>query len=134
MEPENQVEEQTMHSGRITLARRALLMTMASLAFGCAGGQSTTEQPEPQWAGQLDVVNRSSSDMDIYVVLGSNRARIGLAPNSQTTTFKLSPAQIAGAGTVRFLAIPIAGGGEAAHTEPVHISPKDTVVLEVSPP
>jgi hypothetical protein len=111
----------------------ALMLTMA-LSIGCAGGQTAKGSPEPQWVGQLDVVNRSSSDMDIYVVLRGSRVRIGLAPNSKTTTFKLSPAQVAGAGSVQFLAIPIAGGGEAAQTEPVHISPKDTVVLDVPPP
>lgn len=124
-----------MRSGKTGLARRALLLTMASMAIGCAGsGQTASGQPEPQWVGQLDVVNRSSSDMDIYIVQRGSRARIGLAPNNKTTTFKLSPAQVAGAGTVQFLAVPLAGGGEAAHTEPVHISPTDAVTLDIPPP
>lgn len=122
-----------MRSKRTAPVGWALMLTMTLIA-ACSAGPAAKGTAEPQWVGQLDVVNRSSSDMDIFVVLGSSRARIGLAPNNKTTTFKLSPAQIAGAGSVRFLAIPLAGGGEAAHTEPVHISPKDTVVLDVPPP
>jgi len=53
---------------------------------------------------------------------------------NKTTTFKLSPAQVAGADMVRFVAVPLAGGGELARTEPVHVSPKDVVVLDIPPP
>jgi hypothetical protein len=84
-------------------------------------------------AGQLEVVNRSSFDMDIYVVRSGQRVRLGLAPNNRTTRFTLSPAQVAGVGLARFEAVPIAGGRPIG-SEPVLLNPKDVITLEIPPP
>jgi len=112
----------------------ALLLALGSLGAGCAGNQSSGSEGAQQWVGQLQVENRSSSDMDIYVVRRGDRLRLGLAPSNKTTNFNLSPAQVAG-GSVRFVAVPLAGGpGEAARSDPVNPSPRDTIVLTIPPP
>lgn len=114
----------------------ALLLVVSTLTLGCGGNpQPGGTEAAPQWVGRLEVVNRSSSDMDIFVVQDRGpRLRIGLAPNNTTTSFKISPAQVAGAGMVRFIAVPLAGGGVAVSSEPVHLSPKDSIVLDIPPP
>lgn len=116
---------------KLRIAAGAALLCSAVLA-GCSGSQSG--QPEPQWAGLLIVKNRSNSDMDIYAARPSDRVRIGLAPNNQTTSFKISPAQVAGVGTVRFLAIPLAASpSRAISSEPITIAPTDTITLDIPP-
>ncbi|HEY7029221.1 MAG TPA: hypothetical protein VH438_16520 [Gemmatimonadales bacterium] len=113
------------------LTRAALLaVTMAACA---SGGSQKSPSPNSGSDPRLEVVNRSSADMDIFFVRTGQRIRLGLAPNNQTTRFSLSPSLMIGAGTVRFEAVPTVGGN-AISTDPTTIQPNATVTLDVPPP
>jgi hypothetical protein len=85
-------------------------------------------------AGNLQVINRSSQDMDIYLVRrNGQRNRLGLAPASKTTRFALTPAQVAGVGPVNFEAIPILRGGQAIRSDQVIVTPTEAVTLDIPP-
>ena len=113
------------------LTRAALLA--AAMAACASGGSQKSPSPNSGSEPPLEVVNRSSADMDIYLVRTGQRIRLGLAPNNQTTKFSLTPALTIGAGTVRFEAVPVVGGN-AISTDPTTIQPNATVTLDVPPP
>jgi hypothetical protein len=116
-------------------ARIALLCLVLPLA-GCAGRPRSTEggaAPDPGNT-QLEVINRSSSDMDIFIVRGGQPIRLGLAPGNETTRFVLSPAQVAGVGPAHFQARPITGLARPIGSEPVMLRAGDVVTLNIPPP
>ena len=84
---------------------------------GCAGNSTTSSGNTESAAsgetdansGRLVVSNRTNFDMDIYAVRTGGPARVGFAPASETTTFKLNPGLLAGAGAIRFQARPARG-------------------------
>ncbi len=88
----------------------------------------------PVKAGQLEVVNHSSLDMDLFLIRhGGQRSRLGLAPGSATTRFALTPAQVAGAGPVVFQAVPTLRVGQAVTSDPVAANQKDAFTLDIPP-
>jgi hypothetical protein len=119
------------------MLRSAVSLFVLSAVLACAG-QNDPEEPAPErersTGATLQVVNRSSSDMDIFVVSSSSRIRIGFAPGNQTTRFALNPTQFAGAGTVRFQAAPIRPPGQGVTSEPVSIRPGEEISLDIPPP
>lgn len=93
------------------LQSRILLGLAVSALTACASGPQSSPDPaatpaEASEAGTLRVANRSSTDMDVYVVRAGQRVRIGLAPGGETTSFALTTALMAGGGYVHFEAIP----------------------------
>jgi hypothetical protein len=122
-------------------ARSAALSRLVAVVgvvatVGCSGPPpAPAATPEPEPVGRLKVVNRSASDMDIYLVRGSERVRLGLAANGVTTSFALRPAQVAGLGAIHFEALPLGGqGGQPVRSEPVTIRPDDVITLDIPPP
>lgn len=111
-------------------------LLVVSGVTACGSSNSSTDQPAPaNQSTMLEVVNHSSSDMDIYMSRMGDRVRLGLAPANVTTKFELLPAQVAGVGTVEFQARPILGGfGRPAQSEPTALRPGDTITLEIPPP
>jgi hypothetical protein len=106
------------------------------LLVGCARPSGNTPSPaEANNTGTtLEVVNRSSSDMDILAVRSGSRVRLGLAPSNVTTRFNILRGQLPGGGTVTFQARPQLGLARAISSEPTILSPGDTVTLEIPPP
>lgn len=104
-----------------------------SLAACASGGSQKSPSPSSGSEPHLQVVNRSSADVDIYLIRTGQRIRLGLAPNNQTTKFSLTPALTIGAGTVRFEAVPVVGGNTIS-SDPTTIQPNVTVTLDVPPP
>ena len=125
-----------MASNLIVSRRFALICGFTlPLLSGCA--KPSVDQPAVTPARQqvtLEVVNRSSSDMDILMTRLGDRRRLGLAPANVTTRFKLLPAQLVGAGQVVFEARPLLGLARPAQSEPTLLSPGDTITLEIPPP
>ena len=89
--------------------------------------------PDPRTT-ELEVVNRSSSDMDIFILRSGQRVRLGLAPGNETTRFVLTPAHVAGVGTTYFQASPITGLGRPIGSEPVMLRLGDVITLNIPPP
>ena len=116
--------------------RRLILYCLGSLALSSCAGKSAPPEgaaADPRTT-ELEVVNRSSSDMDIYVVRGGQRIRLGLAPGNVTTRFVLVPAQVAGVGPAYFQATPITGLGRPIGSEPVMLRLGDVITLNIPPP
>lgn len=118
------------------------LVLLLALAGPSACAASTTSD-EPAAAGpmpegataRLDVSNRSSVDMDIFLVRSGQRAPIGLAPASDRTTFTLSRSMLAG-GSVYFEAVPrgsSAGARQPVRSDPVTIGPGQIATFDVPP-
>jgi hypothetical protein len=114
--------------------RRAMLIAGCLLAAACSHPPEDTGGRVPPATTRLEVVNRSSSDMDIFVVRSGQRVRLGLAPNNTTTRFSLEPAQVAGVGLIRFEARPLAGLGRPVSSDPTMIGIGDSVRLDIPPP
>lgn len=110
--------------------------SISLILWGC--GHPIEPAPTPvspqEGTTQLEVVNRSSSDMDIYIVRGGQRIRLGLAAANETTRFVLAPAQVAGVGLTHFQASPITGLGQPIGSEPVMLRLGDVVTLNIPPP
>ena len=72
--------------------------------------------------------------MDVFLVRsGGQRSRLGLAPASTTTNFALTPAQVAGSGTVVFQAVPTLRSGQTVTSDPVAPNQKDSITLDIPP-
>ena len=104
----------------------------AALALGgcAANAPGSNEMLAP--SARLEVTNRSTSDMDVFLVREAQRSRLGLAPGGMTTKYTLSRAQIIGGGMIRFLAAPIVSG-RAVTTELLSLRPGDVVTLDIPP-
>jgi hypothetical protein len=122
---------------RAWFSTRFLTLGFCTLILaGCSSGTGMAPAgaaPDPGTT-QLEVVNRSSSDMDIYIVRSGQQVRLGLAPGNVTTRFVLTPGQVAGVGLVHFQARPITGLGRPIGSEPVMLRLGDVVTLNIPPP
>jgi hypothetical protein len=119
---------------RISVSR--LVYASLALFAGCAN--PSTNQPAPAAAANqettLEVVNRSSSDMELFMLRMGDRVRLGLAPANVTTKFTLQRAQTAGVGPVTFQARPLLGLARPIQSDPTVMYPGDTITLEIPPP
>ena len=119
------------------MTMKARLLPLAfTLLTGCAAHHPRTAAPPVKAVSsqvRLEVVNRSASDMDIYLERGGQRIRLGIAPGSKTTRFSLGAAEVVGTEAARFLAVPIGGFGPAASTLPMMIQTGQVLTLDVPP-
>ena len=129
-----------MRSGAVarTLVRFAVAGVLAWLPAACASHAppittASADSAGPAGRARLEVINRSTSDMDVYFTHAGQRVRLGIAPSSQRTRFSLSPALLAGGGFMRFEAGPIEGGAPLASTEPTSVTPGDVITLDIPP-
>lgn len=120
---------------RIQRAGPIVTLLLAVTLFGCGGAPAPPPAAAaPSVAGNLQVINRSSQDMDIFLVRqNGQRNRLGLAPASRTTGFALTPAQVAGVGPVTFDAVPLIRGGRTVSSDQVNVTPKETITLDIPP-
>jgi hypothetical protein len=111
-----------------------LMVLAATILAGCGRAPQPPLEVAPAVAGNLQVINRSSLDMDIFLVRqNGQRNRLGLAPASRTTGFALTPAQVAGVGPVSFDAVPLLGSGRTVSTDQVNVTAKETITLNIPP-
>jgi hypothetical protein len=114
---------------------RALLRTSVlcvSLATAACGGRSTGS-PAPQSAATVRVENRSSSDVDIYLLPTFNRAtRIGFVPAADTAEFALARALLAGSAAFSLEARPVRGG-RRYRSEPFAARAGEAITWSVPP-
>jgi hypothetical protein len=119
---------------RLSLKPSSLPAAMMGLLLACAGPSTTTGDIPPSPDARLQVINRSSSDMDIYVARGGTRIRLGFAAANDTTWFSLTSGQVPGVGTATFIAAPLTPPGRTISSEPVSIGGRDVITLEIPPP
>lgn len=106
-----------------TYERRAIIAACwltASAAAGCGTLRSAasarppeSEEAQGEWHGAVIPVaiqNDNMQDLNIYVLHGGMRTRIGVAGAAQASTFTFPAHYSAGATTVRIAAVPLIGG------------------------
>ncbi|HET8655639.1 MAG TPA: hypothetical protein VFL93_09020 [Longimicrobiaceae bacterium] len=106
-----------------------LCLVLAGLA-GCLshGGGG----PGPASGAALRVENRSFYEMDIFVLRGSLRERLGSVPATNTRTFPLPASMLTVTTPLRFVADPV-GSSIVSASEELAVSPGDTVTLQIQP-
>lgn len=117
------------------ILRRATAVAITVLLTTACGGtpQSQVTSPIPEGASRLIVNNRSLNDMDIYMVKAGAKIRLGMAPGGKTSEFTLMAGQVAGVGTIHFVAEPFGAAGRAVTSEPVHMGPGSVTTFDISP-
>ncbi len=112
----------------------ALVLGLALSVAACAAGQGDDPASPPAPEARLEIDNRSSLDMDIYVRNDrGNRTRIGLAPAGQATAFALPRGVLVGSVAFRFEARPVRGQGRSVVSEPYQVRPGGLIVWSVPP-
>lgn len=104
-----------------------LAVSLAACAHHARAGGNES-QPD----AYVTVDNQSFSDMDIYVLSGGQRIRLGSATGERRTRMKIPGYVIGGTQQVRFLARPIAGN-RLPVTEQIPVQPGDEVTLTIPP-
>jgi hypothetical protein len=111
--------------------RLALALSLVALA-GCGGNPEPGQQGDQQPDTYVRVDNQASMDMNIYVLRGSQRIRLGTATAHLTSRFRIPPNLIFGITSLRFLADPI-GSQRTPVSNEIPVTPGDTVVLTIPP-
>jgi hypothetical protein len=121
-------------------ARAAALALAAALAVGGASAAACTRPARagargaraPQEATTLRVQNQNFLAMNIYVVRGGVRARLGTVSGNSTARFTIPVSYVQTLTPLRFLADPI-GARSAPVSEEITVSPGDEVTLTIPP-
>jgi hypothetical protein len=120
---------------KLTLTRLLLIITLTGPA-GCAANpvqeEPRAERPLPSDNVTLVVTNRSTSDMDVFLVRDGLQSRLGLAPSGMTTRYSLTPAQFIGGGQIRIVARPLVSG-RTVTSEPLTLSRGQEVTWDIAP-
>jgi hypothetical protein len=111
------------------MVRWPLLLTLLA-AFAC----SKTPPPpvDPSAPAMVEVENQSFYDMNVYVVRGGMRARLGTVSGNSKRVFEIPRTFVGPATPLRFQADPI-GGSRTPFSQEITVLPGDTVVLRIPP-
>jgi len=111
-------------------AVRAVLLVLALLGAGCGRAfKSGPREPEPRTT--LRVENQNFLDMNIYVIQGAQRIRLGTVPGLSTQTFTI-PAYVVRGSSLQFEMHAIGGLGNP-RTETISVEPGDELSLRIPP-
>ncbi len=78
----------------------------------------------------MQIQNRGTSDMTIYILEGSARIRLGTANGNSTAKLAIPHSIVGGGRELQFLADPI-GSRRTTVSERIFVRPGDTVVLTI---
>jgi len=120
--------------GRI-VCRLLLPICLAVLGTvsACARSSRTAATDEvPSEITQLRVQNQAFLDMNIYVLRGAERVRIGQATSNTTTTLRIPPSLLTGPTPLRFLADPI-GSSRTPVSSEMLVKPGEEVQMTIPP-
>jgi hypothetical protein len=106
------------------------LLGFALLSTGCHQGGSRAA-PEPQEQTRVRVQNQNFLDMNVYVLGGGQRIRLGMVPGLSTQTFTI-PSYLVRGIPLQFELHPI-GGRTNPLTETISVHEGDEVSLLVPP-
>ena len=97
--------------------RKYLVAATVAMLGACAPAAEQAELGSPERETTLIVQNNNWHDMVIYVVTGSQRARIGSVNSMSTTRFRITDSLAGGFGQLRLVADPI--GSNRAYALPI---------------
>jgi hypothetical protein len=106
-----------------------LVAALCSVAPACAttAGRAAANQRE---ATTVLVQNQAVLDMNVYILRGSERIRLGTATGLRDTRFTIPRGIIFGATSLRFIADPI-GGNRSPISEEITVQEGEEVVLRI---
>jgi hypothetical protein len=114
-------------------------MTRWLLSFALAAGltlpgcSKTPPGPvDPATPAMVEVENQAFNDMNVYVLRGSQRVRLGTVPGNSKAVFEIPRSMVNQGIPIRFQADPI-GGNRMPFSEEITVSPGETVVLRIPP-
>jgi hypothetical protein len=87
--------------------RNILIAATAAMLGACAPAAEQAELGSPERGTTLIVQNNNWLDMVIYVVQGSQRARLGSVNSMTTSRFRITDSLAGGFGQLRLVADPI---------------------------
>jgi len=106
------------------------LLAFALLCAGCGRAfRSGPHEPEPRTT--LRVENQNFLDMNVYVVSGGQRIRLGTVPGLSNQVFTL-PAYIVRGAALQFEVHPIGGLGNP-RTETISVQPGEEIRMTIPP-
>jgi hypothetical protein len=109
---------------------RGTLLVLALLSTACSHA-ANSGAPEPQPQTTVKVQNHNFLDMNVFVLQGGQRIRLGTVTGLSTQVLTI-PAYIARSGTLQFEVHPI-GGRSNPRTETISVRPGDEVQLTIPP-
>ena len=119
---------------RLVLGCSLFLFGTAGCAHSGRPGQSSsdTSKGNARQGATLIVQNQAFNDMNIFVMQGGGRVRLGMAIGNSTTRLQIPPYILSTATDLRFLADPI-GGSHLPVTTPITVFPGDEVTMVIPP-
>jgi hypothetical protein len=113
---------------RIKWLMLAAIVAAASACASAAGRAAAEKRP----ATTVEVDNQALADMNVYVLRGSQRIRLGLATGLSRSRFTIPRGIVFGATSLRFLADPV-GGNATPVSEEITVTEGEEVVLRIPP-
>jgi hypothetical protein len=112
---------------------RALALAVALLGLAAAACRRPPAGPvNPQAEVAVAVNNQNFLDMDVFIVRGTQRIRLGMVPGLSSRVLMVRPELIGYSQEVRFEVHPIGGRGDPV-TETISVHPGDVVHLTIPP-
>ncbi len=109
--------------------RRFFVLVATGLLAACAYSRAAAN---PQEETTVRVDNQATLDMNIYVLRGAERIRLGTVTGVSTQVLKIPKNIIFGATPLRFLADPI-GSSRMPVSEEIVVTAGDQVTLRIPP-
>ena len=111
---------------------RMIVMGVVGVASGIAAAV-VPARTQAQTTARIvvEATNNNTLDVDVFVLVGQQRIRLGSVVTGQTQSFDL-PAQAANAGQVRLAADPV-GSRNAYVSDPVSVSDGQRIRLVIAP-
>jgi hypothetical protein len=110
--------------------RKTAFVVLCLLSGACHHG-AYEGPPEPRTETRLRVENQNFLDMNVYVLAGSQRMRLGTVTGLSTQVFTIPPHLVRGP-PLRFEVHPI-GGRSNPRSETILVQPGDEVQLTIPP-
>ncbi len=113
-------------------ATRTLMLLALALAAACAGGRGAPADDPGAEPTLVRVENQSWLDMNIFVVEGGQRIRLGSVTGNSSGTLRI-PRSVIGLGrNLSFIADPVGSRSQASSFE-IYVRPGETVSLTIPP-
>jgi hypothetical protein len=87
---------------------------------------------DPRAPTYLRITNQTFLDMNVYVLRGGQRVRLGTVGAIQTARLRIPDNVVGGGSPLRFLADPI-GSSRVSQSFDIVVTPGDEVVLTIPP-
>lgn len=113
-------------------ARWLLPLALATTLLLPSCSKTPPPPVDPAAPAMVEVENQGFYDMNVYVLRGTMRVRLGTVSGNTTRVFEIPRTMVNPGLPIRFQADPI-GGSRTPFSQEIAVSPGDTVVLRIPP-